>query len=453
MTLSQRFARPSIRRRLVLLVGLVVAIATAGQVMLAYRGARAEIDIISDFHMVQMGRAVRKGMPESQARLILPAPVSPAFATEQENTFTLSVQRVDNAEALRPFPLGIHHFSTRRHGDQVVRVLYIEAPGIQIEVAHNLASRERMARAMAMRSIRPLLLIFPLLLAGVWFGTTLALRPMRRTRNEVARRGADDLRPLATVGVPEEALPFVAEINTLFARIDAEFQARRDFTADVAHELRSPLAALKLQVQCLVRAQTPEARAVHEGRVMAGIARATRLVEQLLVLAREDSATPAATFVTLPQVARLALSDVLAQAQERATDLGAELQENLPEAVFTVRGDADALRTLLRNLLDNAIKYAPPGGVVNLVLRREGASIVVSVEDNGPGIEPAERAQLFERFRRGRSGQDTGGSGLGLAIVRAIANRQGVTIDVASSAALGGLAVTLRFAAADAPPA
>lgn len=438
--------RISIRRRLLLVVGLGITLASALQAFIAYRLALAEVDMISDSHMVEMARAVYRSMPVNGIQVV-PAPSSPTLLASEGSCFTLRVQRVAEplGQAVDPGQRARRHFSTRQQGTQILRVLNVEAPGVQIEVTHDLAIRAGTARALAIHAILPVLLITPILLLCAWLGTSHALRPMRRTRDEIARRSGDDLKPLSTTGVPEEALPFVNEINTLFGRIENEFEARRNFVADVAHELRSPLAALSLQVQGLCRARTPEARALAHDRVMAGIARASRLVEQLLVLAREGVARPIESVTTLPQVARLAMSDVIAQAQARAIELGADLQENLPETMFAVRGDVEALRTLLRNLLDNAVKYTPAGGVVRIGLAREPDVLVLDVEDSGPGIEPEERERLFERFQRGRSGQDAGGSGLGLAIVRTIASNHGIRLELAQSDRLGGLTVRLHF--------
>jgi two-component system OmpR family sensor kinase len=443
--------RNSIKRRLLLVVGFGIAVTTLLQVMLAYRVALREVDTISDFHMVEMARAVRHAMPETSTRIIQ-APGSAALPASEENCFTLRVQRVSMPAGMLADGASFRrHFSTRIQGIHKLRTLYVEAPGIQIEVSHDLAVRAQTARGLALRTILPALCIAPIMLLCVWFGTKHAFLPMRRTRNEIARRKADDLKPLSTEAVPEEALPFVEEINVLFTRINSEFEARKNFVADVAHELRSPLAALSLQIQCLQRARTDEARSLAHERVVGGIARATRLVEQLLVLAREGAARRTSSMVTIPQVARLAMSDAVTLAQARNVDLGADLQENLPEVVFTVCGDVEALRTMLRNLLDNAVKYTPAGGVVNMALQREPDAIILCIEDSGPGIPPEERERLFERFQRGRSGQDSGGSGLGLAIVRTIAGCQGIDLTLGQSASLGGLAVTLRFPPAQPP--
>ncbi|MDP5240560.1 ATP-binding protein [Uliginosibacterium sp. 31-16] len=441
----------SVRSRLLFVVGFGVVVATLAQAVVAYRVALTEVDTISDFHMIEMARAVGRSMPQTMTQIV-PMPAGDRLPVSEDNCFTLRIQRKEGVPSVSVAPQHVQRvFSIRKDGSKSLRVLEVDAPDVHIEVSHDLAVRAQTAGALAFRTILPVIATAPLLLLCVAWGVRHALRPLRKARREIGERAADDLRPLTTEGVPDEAQPFVREINSLFARINTEFEARRNFVADVAHELRSPLAALKLQVECLARAQTPETRSLAHERVVAGISRATRLVEQLLVLAREDAAPPGYSVTTLPQVARLALSDAFTLAHARQIDLGADLQENLPEAVFTVCGDVEALRTLLRNVLDNAVKYTPAGGVVNMTLQREPEAIILRIEDSGPGIPAEERERLFERFQRGSSGQDAGGSGLGLAIVRTIANRQGIEMTLDTSATLGGLAVVLRFRPATPP--
>lgn len=435
----------SIRRRMIGMVVVGVLAATALQAVMAYRTALREVATISDYHMVEMARAVRRGMPTSST-LVVPAPPIVNVRPSEDNSFILRVKRFGNPKPDEMHQRSQRHFSTRHQGLQTFRVLYMEAPGLYIEVSHDLAIRARTARQLAIRTVMPVLWVAPFLLLAIWLGVGRALAPMRRTRLEVAARAGDDLKPLDTTGVPEEALPFVQEINVLFRRIEDEFEARRAFVADVAHELRSPLTALSLQVQGLRRAQTDEAREIAHARLTAGIARANRLVEQLLVLARESAAEPVAASSSLGVACRLALADAVTLAQARNIDLGAELPDKLPDAALTVSGDPESLRTLLRNLLDNAVKYTPEGGVVNLALQVRDDGLVVTVDDSGPGIAEQERAGIFDRFRRGQSGHNTGGSGLGLAIVHAITTRLGAAITLERSASLGGLRVTLRFA-------
>jgi len=252
------------------------------------------------------------------------------------------------------------------------------------------------------------------------------------------------LRPLSTRQVPEELLPFVNEINSLFVRISNAFAAQQSFIGNAAHELRSPLAALRLQVQSLQRAQTPEARQKATERLLAGIDRATRLIAQMLELARADA--PASSFerTDLPSLIRLALSDALPSAQTRQIEISANLPEDASPASFGFTGNVEALRSMLRNLLENAIKYAPQNGAVLINLSRTPKELVLEIEDNGPGIPGEERAEIFDRFKRGAAPKAEG-CGLGLAIVKTIADRHRIDIVLEDSRRLGGLATILHF--------
>jgi two-component system OmpR family sensor kinase len=307
---------------------------------------------------------------------------------------------------------------------------------------------EHMARELAWRAAAPVLLLAPLLLAAVWLAVRRATRPILGLRDQVAGRAAADLTPLDTGALPDEVRPLVEELNLLFARLERAFQAQREFVADAAHELRTPLAALRLQTQVLQRAADGEERAQAAARLLQGVDRATRLVEQLLLLARQEAAAepaPRAGRIELAELAALALGDVLPAARLKDIDLGLA-----PGAQAAVAGPEEPLRLLLGNLLENAVKYAPPGGTVDLAVRVEGDRAVLTVADDGPGIAPADRERVFDRFRR-LPGQDAPGSGLGLAIVKAAAERCGGQVVLGRSDRLGGLEASVFLPLA--PPA
>ena len=312
-----------------------------------------------------------------------------------------------------------------------------------------MAVRQRMARTLAWRTVAPLALMLPLLVLAVWWVLGVSLAPVERVRRQLAARAAQDLSPVTEQGLPSEVRPLVQELNLLFARVQQAFDTQQHFVADAAHELRSPLAALKLQVQGLQRAADAPARAVALERLSNGMDRAVRLVEQLLALARSEAGATSGALsetVELAEVARLALADAAPAAQARGIDIGL-----VDSDAGAVRGQREVLRMLVRNLLDNAIKYTPPGGTVDVQVQSQGEHLLLTVQDSGPGIAPQERARVLDRFYRANDvqGSEVQGSGLGLAIVQSIAQWHGAQLALDASPRLGGLRVTLRFARAD----
>jgi two-component system OmpR family sensor kinase len=264
-------------------------------------------------------------------------------------------------------------------------------------------------------------------------------------RRQVATRPADDLSPLPAAGLPEEVLPLVDELNLLFGRVRVSLAAHQQFIADAAHELRSPLTALKLQAQALRRAPDEASRQAAVARLNDGIERTIQLVSQLLALAREEGErAPEAQWqrIELRDLARQAVADVLPQAQAKRIDIGLVT----PDPVW-VRGQPEPLHILLRNLLDNAVKYSPEGGQVDVSIS-DGAQPRLTVEDSGPGIPEAEHERVFDRFYR-VAGSEGAGSGLGLAIVQTIAKRHGANVQLSRSSRLGGLQAVVVFPTAD----
>jgi len=226
----------------------------------------------------------------------------------------------------------------------------------------------------------------------------------------------------------------------LLQRLGQSLNTQRAFVADAAHELRSPLTALKLQLQLLRRADNPEQRLAAIDTLAAGIDRAARLVEQLLTLARAEpgAAGPVLQRLDLSELVREAVADTVPLALEHGTAF-----ELLADAPVWVQGERAALSALVRNLADNAVRYSPPGARVELRVAADDGAATLQVDDAGPGIPPADRERVFDRFYR-RDAGDEGGTGLGLAIVRTVAQRHGATVRLDDSP-LGGLRVSLRL--------
>lgn len=432
--------------RMRLLVFLLAAIVLAGTVQgaLAYRGALEEADALFDYHMQQTALALRSGLPVDAQSL------GPGLDPEDENhefivqVWTNDGLRIFESAVGAALPqIAVLGFTKVQARGSTYRVFSMQTRSQVIQVAQNMAARQGMARSLALRTLAPLAIMAPLLVLAVWWGVSRSLAPVERVRRQLAQRQADDLSPVSDAQLPDEVQPLVSELNLLFERVQRAFEAQEHFVADAAHELRSPLAALRLQLQGLQRAGDDAARAASIERLSAGIDRATRLVEQLLTLARQEASSPASEPVDLRTIAQLALADVAPAAQARSMDVGL-LDSEAATVPVIVRGNAEALRMLVRNLLDNAIKYTPPGGQVDVQVGTDHGRALLTVEDSGPGIAPEHRERLMQRFVRDTAG-GAPGSGLGLAIVQAIAQRHGAAVALDRSPRLGGLQVALRF--------
>jgi two-component system OmpR family sensor kinase len=305
--------------------------------------------------------------------------------------------------------------------------LYTHAePDGVVQVAYPHATRRALARDLSLRMVLPELLFIPLLVLFMAWVVRRGLAPLRQVSQRVEDRDASRLDPLPTGDVPAELRPLIEEINALLGRLAASMAAQRRFVADAAHELRTPVAALSLQVQVAERAARPAERSAAFGELRKGTERATRMVEQLLRLAQlaPDALPPSFEPVDLASVAREVVGEMAARASAEGIDLGADAADAAP-----VLGARAELHSLITNLVDNALRYAPQGSEVTVRVSSEAAHVAMAVIDAGPGIAPAEREAVFERFQR-RPGDSTPGTGLGLAIARAIVERHGGAISL-----------------------
>lgn len=438
--------------RLLLFIGAAIVLTALLQGLLAYRNALLQTDTLFDYQMQQTAFALRAGLPvDASAR-------SEGTGPEHENPDF--IVQVWTNEGLRIFEsalgetlpqMAVLGFADVPARGTVYRVFSLQTRSQVIQVAQDMRVRRELARDAAWRSLLPIALLAPVLALAVWWVVRRSLAPVQRVRRELAMRQPRDLAPVPADGLPDEVRPLVAELNALLQRVGQAFEAQQHFVADAAHELRSPLAALNLQLQTLRRAPDEAARAQALQRLAQGIERATRLVEQLLALARQEApqapAGQAPVPVDLHAVVVQALADAAVAAQHAGLDMG--LGEAGAPPPWPVAGDAVALQMLVRNLLDNAVKYVPAGGRVDVGWRRDAAGCALVVEDSGPGIAESERAQVLRRFVRGPSaGRQAGGSGLGLAIVQAIAERHGARLVLDRSPALGGLRVQVVWPSA-----
>ena len=436
---------PSLRARLTGALLLAVLAFAALQAAVTYRTARAETEALFDAQMQRIALSLSGSLGAGALSDDAPAAETPAA-----REMIIQIWRADGVMLYRSpqgrllAPQTVIGFSDTVASGEPYRIYALRTATQVVQVAQQTEARGRMAGQLALRAVLPVALLAPVLMLIVWWVVGRAIGPIERVRRQVAARRPDDLAPLPTAGLPAEVRPLVGEMNGLLTRLSDAWDALTHFTADAAHELRSPLAALRLQAQSLQRAPDDATRAIATERLLAGIDRATRLVEQLLALARQEGAGEGAELVSLDltALARNALADAEPEAARHAIALTLDA----PTAHVVLRADEAALAVLLRNLLGNALRHTSPGGQVRVGVREEASVIDLTVEDSGPGIAPDERARVLDRFYR-VPGTPGHGSGLGLAIVRAIAERHGAALTLDASPTLGGLRVMLRWPA------
>ena len=289
-------------------------------------------------------------------------------------------------------------------------------------------------------------LTLPLMLVPLWIAVARGLRPLRSLSQSIAARGPDDLHPLVNPTSYEELLPLTGSLDRLFAQLRAKMEREHAFVADAAHELRTPLALIAAQAHVLVKAPDGAQRSDAERQLEHGIARASHLIAQLLALAHVDSDEQRALAdIDVAALVRHELALLAPAAFARRIELSLEAPD-----VLMHRLEAHALRSILHNLVGNAIGYVHQGGQVALELATSNGALTLTVTDNGPGIAPAQRDLVFERFYRGQR-QDAHGAGLGLAIVRQACARQGGSVTLAAGAGGAGCRFTVTLPGAPAP--
>lgn len=435
----------SLRARLLLLLFSAVVITACIQSFIAYRTSLDETNEIFDYQMQQMALSLRPG-------LNFDGYGSNGFHPEEDESFEFIVQV---ATADRKILFQSSSSTTLPHRDSTgfslfdarstTYKLYTLIHGNQlIQVAQDRSTRRSLARNLAFRTTVPIMVMVALLLFLVWWVVTSSLAPVYRVQRQISTREADSLNEVETTGLPNEVRPLVEELNLLLRRMRQAFDAQKNFVADAAHELRTPLSALKLQVEQLRRSSTEKDREVAVHRLGTGIDRATRLVEQLLVLARQQAHSDSAKSVKPAEFNKLcmaAFNDVYPLAQQKHIDMGL----NQAEECF-VMCQEEAIKIMLRNILDNSIKYSPDNSKIDLTVSVNGSSAILLVEDSGPGIPDESFERIMDRFYR-IPGNPVSGSGLGLSIVKTIADIHSAQIKISKSLRLGGLSVSVTFQA------
>jgi two-component system, OmpR family, sensor histidine kinase QseC len=450
----------SLRRRLLLYVLLCAPLVWAGGLVVSVDRARHEVNELFDTEMIRLARQVQVtvglGAPGAPAP---PSPLPEVGSREggEADVRDLAIAVWDSAgrQVLADREGG--QLPRRADGsgfvDQVIdgepwRVYYLQpiAGEWLVAAGQKVNEREEMVFGLTASHIVPWLLVLPVLLLAITWAVRRALAPLDQLAADVRGREADDLRPLRQPDSPAELAPLVGAMNALFARIGQTLARERRFTADAAHELRTPLAVLRAQWDVVRLARDPVERAQAEAKLGAGIDRMERLVTQMLALSSVESADGLrhATEVGWPAVVEQAMSDCLALAERRRMELACEWPPAGRHAM-PLLGDAQLMTVLLRNLLDNALRYAPPGTTVTLRFGEDR----IDVENEGASLTPARQAELGERFHR-PEGQAESGSGLGISIARRIAALHALELVFGACDDGAGVRATVRFAA---PPA
>ncbi len=439
------FAPRSLRARLLAMLLAVTGLIWSGAAWWSYYDARHEAEELLDAQLAQSARLLlaqtrHELVDEGDSRIsgIEAFDERELHPYEQKLLFRILDSQgntlISSASPPPDVPQQTSGYADVQGAGGGWRVMVAGDADLHLVVAQSLSIRDELAQHVALRLALPMLLALPLLGGLIYLVVGRALRPLDDLAARVARRSADNLLPLDHAGLPREVLPLATALNRLLERLQRALDGERRFTADAAHELRTPLAAIQIHAQ-VARASHDEVSRGHAlEQVLAGTRRATRLMEQLLRLARLDplAGLPASQSVDLAALGRQVLAEL--PEGERVT---VEVLDDV-----SVVGDPDLLRVALRNLLDNALRYSPEGRIA-LRVGRDGGAARVWVEDSGPGVAPEELSRLTERFYRG-SEVTRDGSGLGLAIVARIAELHGAELGLANRGE-GGLSAGLRW--------
>ena len=420
--------RESLQFRLLLRLGLLILGGACVGSALSFGAAYSEAHELQDGLLQQIGAMFdRQHLPAPGVGSLRLSPESDEDAVVLVQLLGTAAPPSGGAPRLPPgLPDGLQNVDLG--GESYRAYVRTLTSGERIAVAQETALRDEIARAGALRTLAPILILVPVLLLAVADLVRKSLQPLRRIAEEVDRRRETELHPLVNERLPSEVRPFVLAINRLLDRIEQAMQAERRFIADAAHELRSPMTALGLQAEALAKADIPAEARTRLATLRTGIERSRNLLEQMLALARAQSA-PAGEerAVSVRRVFRDVIQDLLPLAEAKSLDLGVTDDADARLSV----GEAD-LVAVVRNLVENAVRYTPAGGRIDLSARYKEGAVELVVEDSGPGIPAPERARVFDPFYR-VPGSEGMGSGLGLSIVRATVERLGGRVEITDS--------------------
>ena len=410
------------------------------------------VSALDEAHELQDDTLRQVAMLYDRQHMTLHYPEGPALEGDDEESRVIIQHLADGSQALAngdetlPLPLPatlVDGLATVNVGGEAFRVLvHSTSRGERIAVAQEVGARDKDARESAWRSLLPFLILFPVLLLVVGDLVRKLFRPIASLAAEIDRRGEQLLHPIDEQHLPAEVRPFVVAINRLLARVAQAMDGQRRFVADAAHELRSPMTALSLQAERLAACSLQVSARERLLPLCQGIERSRQLIDQLLSLAAAQAAVPRPQArIGVHAVYRRVLEDLLPLAEQKHLDIGVEGSADVQLLINPMD-----LFTLIKNLVDNAIRYTPAGGTIDLCLAQTDTCVCLQVKESGPGISVEEHDRVFDPFYRTLGSGETG-SGLGLSIVRAIAERVGakVALGFTDETSRRGLCVSLWF--------
>ena len=444
------FSGNSLRRRLLKLLISSISILLLAVSALAYWNSHHEVDELFDAQLAESARVLldQANTEASGSAGVVSDSDHPAHEYERKIAFQIrdSAGNLLLRSATTPKRMLTEHsegFSDSLIDGKRWRVFahWNKAHTLQIQVGQLHEIRSELAGKIALSLLVPFLFVIPMVAPLIWVSIERGLKPVNWISDEVRLRAVENLNPIVITDVPDEIRPLIDSINTLLSRLDYSFENERRFTADAAHELRTPLAALKTQAQVALRANESEKKRKALEQVISGVDRATHLVQQLLTMARLDPqfARMGNVGFDLHQVVVKVLAELANEALAKKIDLGCDDGEGIQ-----VKGDAEMVGILTSNLVRNAIRYTPENGSVEVRIVEDDGAVWLHVIYNGPGIDPEERVKVFERFYR-TLGNRVSGSGLGLSIVKRIADLHHAEVGLESGENGRGLRVSVRF--------
>ncbi len=426
----------SIKRFLLIYITLSILVIYGLISFASYWVSKEELDELYDANLQQVASAIAAQHLAIQdvTHLYRNNQVGSGAKIEAEEEFYVRVLAKDGAvlyvshpEAKVPLPASLG-LSTQRFQTKQWRFFVVKAKEETIQVAQSLRLRKNTIKETAYSLMASQLLFIPILVSLIFYAIRKALSPLSALSNEIKKRDSADLNPFADDNVPAEVKPLVQSLNLFMDKVSTMVYVLKRFTSDAAHELRTPITALKLQLTVLEQSKSKSERESAIQNLKSGINRSEQLVSQLLTLARlePDNQSRQVQSINMLELVKESFQELLPLAQEKSIDIGLIKADHCE-----INAVQQEIKILINNILDNAIRYTPNGGKIDVSVVNQAGHVVLEVKDSGPGIPQNDQERVFERFYRGEN-QHISGSGLGLAIVKEIATRHGATVELSN---------------------